>query len=113
MSRYNLCIFLKREFREIHPRDLERATHLMVRLAVRCVEPEQFRELFEAARFDKTPVPPRIDPELWEERPVESDWNNVFDDDEYPEAFSEPESEEEPNRETQNPIDALLAAGFE
>jgi hypothetical protein len=85
MSRYDLCSFLRKELRAVHPRDLERATHLLVTLAVRCVEPGEFKETFIAARFDKTPVPPRIDPELLEERHVGSDWNDDFDDDESPE----------------------------
>ena len=76
MSPYQLCSFLRKELRAVHPRDLERATHLLVTLAVRCVEPGEFKETFIAARFDKTPLPPRVDPELWEERHVGSDWND-------------------------------------
>ena len=76
MNNYELCRWLRREMRSIHPSDLARATRQIVTLSAKCVEPAEFQRAFTAAGFDKTPPPPpRIDPELWETREVDKDWN--------------------------------------
>jgi hypothetical protein len=76
MNKYELCRWLGREMRSIHPSDLSRATRQIVTLSAKCVEPAEFQRAFTAAGFDKTPPPPpRIDPELWEAREVGEDWS--------------------------------------
>lgn len=107
-SKFQLCDWLRREFLQIHPRDRAKATRLMVQLGVACKEPHEFHTLFAAAKFDKSPVAPRIDPELWPERPVDRDWNS-----EDPEEYGVERWNEEPMGKPVDPVLTTLAISDE